>query len=284
MEYLLQIGINTLITASVYTLLCLSFSLVYSVNKYFDMTLAVYITLGAYSAFFLQKIGTPLPLACIVSIAFCSLFAFLLEKYYYQKLRKRKATSFVFMIASLGVLTVVQALIAIAFTSNVQTIKTSDTVFRLAGTAFTPVYVTTFVLTTILFILLLITLKKTKIGSQLRAISDNEELAITSRVHVERLRTFAITFAAALAALAGILYAADSSLQPYMGMNLLFKGVIGAFIFGLTNTLLAPLGAILLAILENAAVWYFSGEWKDAIAFGVLTLILLCFPRGILSK
>jgi branched-chain amino acid transport system permease protein len=284
MDIFLQIGTNTLVTASIYTLLGLAFSFVYSVNRYFDMTLAAYIVLGAYTAYFLQKIGLPTPFAILATLALTACTAYLLEQFYYHKLRHKKATSFIFMIASLGVLTVLQAAIALLFTSNIQTLKTYGLVFHIGSVAFTDVHLVTVLSTAIICIGVSAVMLKTKIGAQLRAISDNEELAFTSGVNIAVLRIGAVAFSAAIVALAGILSGMDASIEPLMGMSLLFKGVIAAFIVGLSSTLFIPLGAIMLAILENTAIWYISGEWKDAIAFFVLILILLIRPRGIFTK
>ena len=144
MEFFLQLTVNTLITASLYTILGFSFSLIYSVNKYFDMTVAAYIVLGAYSVYFLQKIGTPTLFAVVIALVITALFAYLLESFYYKKLRSRHATSFIFMIASLGILTILQAILAILFTSNVQTLKSSGEVHHLVNTYFTNVHLASF--------------------------------------------------------------------------------------------------------------------------------------------
>ena len=281
MEFFLQLTVNTLITASLYTIFGFSFSLIYSVNKYFDMTVAAYIVLGAYSVYFLQKIGTPTLLAIVIALVATSLFAYLLESFYYKKLRSRHATSFIFMIASLGILTILQAILAILFTSNVQTLQASGEVYRLFNTYFTNVHLASFASAVVISIAIIIVFLKTKLGAQLRALSDNEELAISQGVPVKKIRTYAIACAAALACLAGILHGMDSSIEPLMGMNLLFKGVIVAFIVGLTKIFYVPLGAIILAVLETVAIWYFSGEWKDFVAFGTLIIILLIRPSGI---
>ena len=188
------------------------------------------------------------------------------------------------MIASLGILTILQALVAMLFTSNVQTLTTEGAVHHIFGTFFTNVHITSFALAILVSLGITFALLKTKIGAQLRAISDNEELALTQGVKVDKLRAYTISAAAILASLAGILYGMDSSIEPLMGMGLLFKGVIAAFIVGLSRTLYVPLGAIILATLENAAIWYFSGEWKDFVAFGTLILVLLIRPSGIIKK
>jgi branched-chain amino acid transport system permease protein len=69
-----------------------------------------------------------------------------------------------------------------------------------------------------------------------------------------------------------------------MGMSLLLKGAIVAIISGLGGITYGIVGALVLAILENSAIWYIGGEWKDAVAFLALIIILLWRPTGILKK
>jgi branched-chain amino acid transport system permease protein len=86
----------------------------------------------------------------------------------------------------------------------------------------------------------------------------------------------------AIAGLAGILVGYDTGLEPTMGMNLLLKGVIASIIGGIGNVWGGFLGAFLLGFVENFGIWKISGEWKDAIAFGLLIIFLLVRPKGIL--
>ena len=76
----------------------------------------------------------------------------------------------------------------------------------------------------------------------------------------------------------------DTGIEPTMGLSLLLKGVIAAIIGGIGNVYGGVLGAFLLGFIENFGIWKISGEWKDAIAFGVLILFLLFRPQGILRR
>ena len=76
----------------------------------------------------------------------------------------------------------------------------------------------------------------------------------------------------------------DIGLEPTMGMGLLLKGVIASIIGGVGNIYGGVLGAFLLGFAENFGIWKISGEWKDAIAFGLLIIFLLFRPQGIFKK
>ena len=88
----------------------------------------------------------------------------------------------------------------------------------------------------------------------------------------------------AIAGLAGILVGFDTGIEPTMGLGLLLKGVIASIVGGIGNIYGGVLGAFLLGFVENFGIWKISGEWKDAIAFGLLIVFLIFRPRGIMNK
>lgn len=283
MEYFLQIASNTVILGSLYALLALGFNFIYSTNKFFDLSYAAYLILGAYSFFTLSKINLPLPATFVLAILFTVLCAYIVERFLYRELRKKKSSGAVMMIASLGILTVVQAVIAIIFTSNIQTLSASNVTLAFFGITITYVQVAMVLFAVVAYLLSYILLSRTAFGIQLRAVSDNEELAVTSQLPVTKIRLIATLFGVSLGVIASILYGMDTSIDPYMGMQLLLKGTIVAIIGGLGSMMYGAVGAIILAIVENLAIWYIGGEWKDAVAFLILIVILLWRPTGILK-
>ncbi len=226
----------------------------------------------------------PIPITFVLAILCTALFGYILERFLYRKLRAKKSTGSVMMIASLGVLTVVQAVIAILYSSNIQTLAGSSESISYFGITSTYVQVALVASAIIAYSFAYFILLRTSFGIQLRAISDNEELAITSQLPVAKIRLVATLVGITLGVTASILYGMDGSIDPYIGMNLLLKGIIAAIIGGVGSILYGAVGALLLATAETAAIWYVGGEWKDVVAFLVLILILLVRPTGILKK
>ena len=91
MEYFFQIASNTLILGSLYALLALGFNFLYSTNKFFDLAYAAYLALGAYAYLAIAKAHLPLSVTFILAILFSLLFAYVIEKFLYQELRKKKS-------------------------------------------------------------------------------------------------------------------------------------------------------------------------------------------------
>ncbi|MDR1026748.1 MAG: hypothetical protein LBL47_05040, partial [Lactobacillus sp.] len=84
--------------------------------------------------------------------------------------------------------------------------------------------------------------------------------------------------------LSGVLIGYDTGMEPTMGFNLLFKGIIGAIIGGMRNLRGAFLGALFLAFCENLGVWVFASEWRDLVAFVIFITFLYLKPQGIFQR
>jgi branched-chain amino acid transport system permease protein len=283
-EYFLQIGVHTLALASLYAIIALGYNLLYSLNRFFDMTYAGYMVLGAYGYFVISQLGLGILLTTLLTFLCVALLAYVGERFFFAKLRERKSSPVVLMVSSLGLLTIIQGIIAILFTSNIQVLRSASSVFHIGDVVLTDIHIVTMVSAILMYGSTAYVLKKTKLGVQFRAVSDNEELARAGGVPVQRIRRVGTVAASIMGALAGILYGMDASIEPLMGLGLLLKGIIAAIVAGLGSITFGILGALLLATSENMAVWFISGEWKDAVAFCILIIVLLVRPQGMLQK
>lgn len=282
MEYFLQIAFNTIVLAAIYTLIGTGFSIRYSIVKYLDIGYAVYMTVGAYAYFVFSKyVGL---YAIICAILFSAIVAYFCERFYFAKLEERKSSPMIMMIASLGFMTLLQAVIAMVFTSNIQGLRTDISVFDIFGVAVTDVSIVSILCALIFVVTLSVILKRTKFGLHVRAINDNKELAETTGIPVRKISLVVASISAGVAALAGILYGMNTSVDPLMGMSLLLSGVTAAIIINIQDAKKVYLGALILAILQNTVVWYIGGEWKDAVVFLLLIAILLVRPEGIMGR
>jgi branched-chain amino acid transport system permease protein len=191
----------------------------------------------------------------------------------------------VFLVASLGIMTALQAVIAIIFSSQFQTLSTgSFKVYEVGGGAITQVQVIILILTIAIMLGLAMLLKYSRLGKQVRAISDDEEVSKIVGINTNKVIGRVFFIGSAIAGLSGILVGFDTGIEPGMGLSLLLKGVIAAIVGGIGNVYGGVLGAFLLGFVENFGIWKISGEWKDAIAFGLLLIFLLIRPQGIIRK
>lgn len=288
MDIVPQLIVNSIIAGAIYSMVALGFNLIYGTAKFFDLGYGALTAVGGYAVFFFYKtLGLNLYLSVALGMAISGLVGFLIFRFIYAPLRERKSSSMVLLVASLGAFTALQAIVAILFTSQFQTLSRSagdERVFDIFGGVITGVQLVILVTGLVIMFVMAFVLKHTMFGKAVKAVGDDEEVSkivgINTRVVIGKV----FIVGSAIAGLAGILVGFDTGIEPTMGLSLLLKGVIASIIGGIGNIYGGVLGAFFLGFIENFGIWKISGEWKDAIAFGVLIIFLLFRPQGILKK
>lgn len=283
-----QLIVNSIIAASLYSLLAIGFNLIYKVGKFFDLGFGALVAVGAYIVFWLsQELGAPAWLAVICGILGTGALGYVLYHAIYKVLRRRNASVMILLVASLGVFTALQAFLAIIFTSQFQTLNKSigeALTYTVMGGIITQVQLITLITMIVVFVATVLVLRKTSFGKAVRAIGDDEEVSQIVGINANKIIGLVFLIGSAIAGLSGILFGYDTGIEPVMGMPLLLKGVIAAIIGGIGNVYGSILGGVLLGFIENFGIWKISGEWKDAIAFGLLIIFLIFRPYGILGE
>ncbi len=269
-------------------MIALGFNLIYGTAKFFDLGYGALTAVGGYAVFYFYKtLGLDLYVSILLGVLIVGVIGFIVYKLVYSPLRKRKSSGMVLLVAALGVLTALQAIIAILFTSQFQTLSqnsSSEQVFNILGGAITQTQLVTLIIGFVIMIVIGLVFRYTLFGKAVKAIGDDEEVSKIVGVNTENIIGWVFFIGSAIGGLAGILIGFDTGIEPTMGLSLLLKGVIACIIGGIGNVYGGVLGAFLLAFIENFGIWHISGEWKDAIAFAVLILFLLFRPHGILRK
>lgn len=287
MEIFAQLTINSIIAGSIYALIALGFNLIFGVSKFFDLSYGSMAVIGGYAVFFFGKLlGWNIFLSILIGVIVAGLGGFLINKLIYQRLRKRKASNMVMLIASLGIFTVIQAIVAIFFTSQFQTLSQNigQNTYNIFGGIITQIQVIILVTGIVIMLGLAWMLKKTMFGKAIKAIGDDEEVSKIVGIDTNKIIGYVFLIGSAIAGLAGILIGFDTGIEPVMGMKLILKGVVASIIGGVGNVYGGVLGAFFLGFIENFGIWKLSGEWKETIAFVILILFLIFRPQGILKK
>lgn len=288
MEILPQLILNSVIAGAIYTLMALGFNLIYGVAKFFNLAHGVIAAVGGYCIFFLAKtLGLNLYLSIAAAVVFSGLAGFLFDKLVYLPLRKRKASNMVLLVASLGVLTASQSVIAILFTSQFRILTgeiVGQRVFALMGGTITSTQLIILASGAVITAALFFLLNRTMFGKAVMAISDDAEVARVVGINTDNAIGYVFFIGSAIAGLAGVLVGFDTGIEPNMGMRLLLSGVIASIIGGIGNIYGGVVGSFLLGFVENFGIWKIPGEWKDAIAFVLLIFFLLWRPEGIIRR
>ncbi len=288
MDILPQLILNSIIAGAIYALVALGFNLIYGATKFFNLAHGVMSAVGGYTVFFFSKsLGLNFYLSVLLGVLLAGLIGYLLDKFIYLPLRKRKASNMVLLVASLGVFTVIQAIIAILFSSQFKTLSQNvgqQKIYEIFGGVITQTQLVILVSGIAIALGLILILKYTLFGKAIKAINNDEEVAKIIGINTNKITGYVFFIGSAIAGWAGILVGLDTGIQPTMGMGLLLKGVIASIIGGVGNVYGGFVGSFLLGFVENFGIWKISGEWKDAIAFGVLIVFLLFRPQGIFKK
>jgi branched-chain amino acid transport system permease protein len=287
MNIFLQLLINGLIAGAIYALVASGFSLIYSTNRFVHFAHgSVVVAAGYFLYLFFSILKVNFWFSIIIAILLSGLLGWAINKTVYEKLRKNKAGPAILLIASIGILILLESLILIFFGANVKTIGFIKIAkgMEILGAIITPLQIIIIVVSLLLLVGLIILMKRTKIGNALRAVSNSKDLVEILGISSKKLFAISFIIGSLIAGVAGILVSLEQNLEPFMGSTLMIKGFTGAVIGGITSVPGAILGSFLLGIVENFGIWYLPSGYKDAIAFMLLFIFLLFKPNGILGK
>lgn len=280
--------INGLSLGSVYAIIALGYTMVYGIAKMLNFAHGDVIMIGSYVVFTaVSTMGMNPMLAIIISVIFCTVLGMVIERVAYKPLRT--ATPLAVLITAIGVSYLLQNVALLIFGASPKSFTSVVTMppLKLAGGALiiSGETIVTIALCIIIMIGLMLFIKKSKSGQAMLAVSEDRGAATLMGVNVNK--TIAMTFAigSGLAAIAGVLLcSAYPTLTPYTGSMPGIKAFVAAVFGGIGSVPGAFIGGILLGIIENLAKAYISSQMADAIVFGVLILVLLVKPTGILGK
>ncbi len=284
---LIQLLMNSIIIGSVYGLMSQSFSLLYSTIPFFNMTHGSISAIAGYITYMLLHLmGWHIVPSIAIALIIASFFSFAFDRYIYMPLRQKGASGMVLLVASLGVYTMMEALITLAYNPQFKTLGKIDSskVYEFFGAYVSSVQLLTIIVNLVVLLGFALLLKKTLFGKLIRAISDSKDLAHIIGIRTDMFIGLVFGLCGFVAALAGVLAGFDTGLEPVMGFSMLFKGIIAAIIGGIGSVYGAFFGALFLGFVENLGVLIFASEWRDTIAFILFIIFLYFKPQGIFVK
>jgi len=127
-------------------------------------------------------------------------------------------------------------------------------------------------------------LMRSDLGLRLRALADNPVQFTLFGYNMNHHRLLAFGLAGFFAAASALVTAYDIGFDPYAGLHAVLLAVVAVIIGGQGSFVGPVLGALLLGVLRAQVVWYWSARWQEAVTFGLLALILLLRPHGLLGR
>jgi branched-chain amino acid transport system permease protein len=288
----LQTIITGLSIGSIYALMAVGYSLVFSVLNFSNFAHGAIITLGAYIAWAIMVHFFRLPFlpALLLSIVGAGILAFLNERIAYRTLRRRRAPSLYLMISAMGMAIALQNLLYATVGAKLYALPpvfTQDS-FEVGGATISRMDLFAFVFSVVAIGLLHFLLMHTKVGTAIRAASHDMEMVAVLGVNLDVLVAVLFLIAGGLGGMAGVFMGVKYMVYPSMGW-ITNKAYIGAVIGGLGSLPGAIVGGILLGLLEALVSVTTIGSvqlstYRDVFSFGILAILLIVRPTGLFGR
>ena len=308
-----QLFVVGVVVGSIYALGSMGLTLTYGILKFGNFAHGDMMMLGGYFAFFALtgqilgerrdieaswgldslpaatdglaglSFGYGLIIATVVAVAAMSALSLGIDRAVYRTLRRRKSSIVIFSIASLGVAIAARSAILIfwgpdprVFVSGIHPAKSLplDITLKVDQMFILGVAVA-------LTVVVSLVLYRTKLGKAMRAMSDNPDLARISGINTVQIIRWTWLIGSALVAVAGVLLALQSQLNPQLGFVILLPLFASAILGGVGSPIGALVGSMIVAIAQEVSIEYFDPGYKPGVAFVILILILLLRPRGL---
>ncbi len=287
MGTLLQQIINGLSLGSVYALIAVGYSLVYSILLFSNFAHGSFLVIGGYSCYFaLKTLGMNIWLAGGLSLLAAGASAILTERLAYKPIRERTNVTLYLLIASMGMSIVIENIFVVTVGGRFRALPPvipTDPV-NLFGLATTSAFdLISLVVAVICLGGLQIFLTRTKWGLAIRAAAYNLRIAGLMGVNVSRLISLVFFVAGVLAAVGGIFLSVRYTLYPQLG-GITIKAFVAAVIGGLGSLPGAVVGSLILGLAEMLTAGFISSQLRDLVVFSLLVITLLFRPTGLFGK
>lgn len=286
MSQFLQQLINGLSIGSVYALMAVGYSLVYSIMNFSNFAHGGVIMTGAYFGYYyLTKFGLPFPVAFVSAALSTCLLAVIIERGAYSPLRERKAPFLYFIISAMGASifleNIVLALIGPTF-KNYPAIL-SRTPIQIGSISLGRIDFAMFIISAVCLALLVFFIDYTKMGKAIQATSYSAKASALMGINTEIVYIVVFALGGFFAGIAGVLFGMRYTVYPQIGI-ITNKSFIAAVFGGLGSLPGAVIGSILLGIIETFTSGYLSSQYRDLIAFVLLIGVLVVKPSGLMGK
>ncbi|MCV3243275.1 branched-chain amino acid ABC transporter permease [Mesorhizobium sp. ZC-5] len=298
-----QALMDGLITGSMIGLGAIGVTLTYSILRFANFAHGEFVAWGAYLALVVSgalgylsgslltpigpfSFGWSLPMAAVIAAALTAGLALLVDAVLFGPLRERRSAVIILVMASFGAALTLRNLLEFIFTSQpAYYTKALQIAFPLGGgLRATPDQLLTLGVAAVLVASVHILLTRTAIGRSMRAVSENQQLSGVVGIDVRKVIRMVWMLGAGLACIAGVMAGLLVQIRPQMGLDLLLPLFAAAILGGIGSVPGAMLAGLIVGLAEALAVQLIGAEWRSAIAFVILVMILLLRPQGLFGR
>ncbi len=299
---MIELTIYGIVLGSIIALGSMGLTLIWGITDLFNCAHGDQMTVGAYSAFIFTSLFAHLNIlqtkvgpfsfnwgivvAFIPAILISIMLAVAIDRWVYQPLRRAGVHSITGFIASIGVAWALRGVVYIIWGADFHFYNQGlrPTIVFQSGIKFRvdEIFIVIVSWLSVLFVYLF--LNRTRTGKALRALADNQSLALVSGINVERMLIWAWSVAGLLIAVAGILYGIETQLRPEMGWIFLLPLFAAVILGGQGSITGALIGGLVMGIAQQVSTAWLAPSYKPAVAFIIMILVLIFRPQGILGR
>jgi branched-chain amino acid transport system permease protein len=274
-------------TGAVYALLAMGYTIVYRATRVVNFTSGTYVVLGGLGTYwFHSQAHIAYPAAIVLGVLLAGAFAAVFWVLIVIPLWRRESADYVILLATVLGAAIASPLTEKTLSPQAQTLPAWIPGFTLdvSGSRISGQYVFVLAMSLILLITVTLMLQRSTIGRQLRACAASREMSRLLGIHPELIGGVAMVAMGLIGGLGGAMITPASTMQPDSGLTYAVFAFVAAVFGGLGNISGAFFGGLVLGVAQAFVDRYYTASYDSLIVFGILTLILLIRPDGLIGR
>lgn len=280
----LQYVFSGVTIGSTYALVGLGFAIIYNASHVINFAQGEFVMIGGMAAVFFSAAGLPMPIAILGAVALAILVGLALEKFAVEPARNAEVVTLI--IITIGASILLRGLAQVFWDKEFHALPpfSGDQPIVIAGASILPQSLWVLGVTLVIVMVLAWFFNRTLLGKAILATACNADAARMMGINTRFILLIAFGLAAMLGAVAGIIVAPITLTSYDVGIMLGLKGFVAAVLGGLGSAVGAIVGGLILGIAEAMAAGYISSDYKDAVPFIIILLILFFMPSGLFGS
>jgi len=286
-QRLAQSVFNGLKFGLIIAMTAIGLSLIFGTTGLINFAHGDLVTLGAFLAYIFNVVlGLHLVIAGLIAVVLTAVISGAIDAGLWRPLRRRRTGLISMLVISIGLAFVIRHIVLFFFGGSRRPFNdyTLQIAMNVGPVRIQPVEVWVMSLSVLILVGVALMLTRTRLGKGMRAVADNRDLAESSGIDVQRVILSVWVMGGALTAVGGIFLGMIESVDYLMGFRLLLLMFAGVILGGLGSAYGAMLGSIIVGLVSEVSTVFFSSQLKYVWALGVLIVILLVRPQGLLGQ
>ena len=284
MAELLQFVFSGLTVGAIYALVALGFTLIYKASDIINFAQGEFVMLGGMMTVFGAQAGIPLPVAALIAVILTTAIGLALHRFAVAP--ARGATPVALIMITIGASIFLRGVAQIVFDKRFHSLPSlfGGDPIKFGGAAILPQSLVVLASATVIVLVLWLFIDRTMLGKAVIATAANRLAARLIGVDTRSIVDFSFAVSAAIGAIAGILITPIALTSYDAGTLLALKGFAAAMLGGIGSAPGAVVGGLLIGMIEALSAGYISSNYKDAVAFLIILVVLIFIPQGLFGR